>query len=57
MKTYKVKYREVLEHEFYVEAESEEEIQENFFELASENNLDFSYGVVTSGYITEIKEV
>lgn len=57
MKTFKVEYREVILHEFYVEANSENEVTEKFFEMANECGLDFSNGVVSEGDITEIKEV
>jgi hypothetical protein len=57
MSTFKVKYREVIEYELYLEAEDEEKIQENFFELANKENFDFSNGDVVSGYVTYIEEV
>lgn len=57
MKTFKVKYKEVVEYEFYVDVETEEEVEEKFFELVEEGNFDFSDGYVSEGYVTEIKEV
>ena len=57
MKTFKVKYREVMLHEFYVEANSEDEVTEKFFEMANDGKIDFSYGVISEGDITDIKEV
>jgi len=57
MKTFKVEYREVILHEFYVEAETEDEVTEKFCEMASNGELNFSDGLVSEGDITEIKEV
>lgn len=57
MKTFKVEYREVIMHEFYVDANSEDEVTEKFFEMANESELDFSNGVISEGDIVEIKEV
>ena len=57
MKTFKVKYREVMLHEFYVEANSEDEVTEKFFEMVNDGEIDFSYGVISEGDITDIKEV
>ena len=57
MKTYKIIYTESLYHEFYVDAESEDEAREKF-ELQSENGeLDFSDGEIYDAGIEFIKEV
>ena len=57
MKTFKVEYREVMLHEFYVEANSADEVTENFFEMVNDGKVDFSYGVISEGDITNIEEV
>ena len=57
MKTFKVEYREVVLHEFYVDASSEDEVTEKFFEMVNDGEFDFSDGFVSEGDITEIKEV
>lgn len=57
MKTFKVEYQEVIVHEFYVDAETEDEVAEKFCEMANECELDFSNGEVESGEIINIKEV
>lgn len=57
MKTFKVEYREVVLHEFYVDANSEDEAAEKLFEMMSESELDFSDGFVSESEITNIKEV
>ena len=57
MKMFKVEYREVIVHEFYVKANTEDEVTERFFEMANDGELDFSDGVISEGDIVEIKEV
>ncbi len=57
MKTFKVEYQEVIVHEFYVEAETEDEVSEKFCEMASEGKFDFLDGEVVSGEIMNIEEV
>ena len=57
MNTYKIIYTESLYHEFYVDAESEDDAREKF-ELQSENGeLDFSDGEVYDSGIEFIEEV
>ncbi len=56
MKTFKVEYQEVIVHEFYVEAETEDEVAEKFCEMASEGEFDFGDGEVVSGDIINIEE-
>ena len=46
MKTYKVIYKEVLLHEFMVEASSREEAEQEFERLAYAGEIDFSDGEV-----------
>ena len=43
---YKVIYKEVLHHEFEVEANSREEAKKEFERLADAGEIDFSYGEV-----------
>ena len=57
MKTFKVTYKEVLYHEFYVEAETEEDVDETFCRMANDNELDFSDGDLVEGNIVKVEEV
>ena len=57
MKTFKVTYKEVLLHEFYVEAETESEVDDKFVEMANEGELDFSHGEIDDSSIYKIEEV
>ena len=57
MKTFKVVYQEVLVHEFYIEAETETEVNDKFVEMANKCELDFSDGEVESSEIIKIEEV
>ena len=57
MKTFKVTYKEVLYHEFYVEAETEDEVSDEFCRMAIDCELDFNYGDVVEGDIVDIEEV
>ena len=57
MKTFKVTYKEVLYHEFYVKAETEDDVDEAFCRMASNNELDFSDGDLAEGNIVKIEEV
>ena len=57
MKKFKVIYKEVLYHEFYVDAETEDDVDEKFCEMAGSGELDFSDGYVAEGDIVDIEEV
>lgn len=57
MKTFKITYKEVLYHEFYVEAETEDGVSDEFCRMASNGELDFSDGDVVEGNIVDIEEV
>lgn len=57
MKTFKVEYREVVLYGFYVDAETEDEAVEKFFDMMCESELDFSDGFVSESEITNIEEV
>lgn len=46
MKTYKIIYHEVVSHVFYVDADSKDEAEEKFEEMASNGELDYSDGEV-----------
>lgn len=56
MKTFKVNYKEVILHEFYVDAETNEDAIDKFCEMASNGELDFSNGWVAEGDIVNITE-
>lgn len=57
MKTFKVTYKEVIVYEFYVDAETESEVDDRFVEMANERELDWSHGEVDSSEIIDIKEI
>lgn len=54
--TFKVTYVEHLVHTFYVEADTEEEAEAKFNELANNGELDFSDGEVCDTETMYIKE-
>ena len=57
MKMFKVTYKEVLYHEFYVEAETEDDVEDEFERMANECELDFSDADLVEGNIVDIEEV
>lgn len=57
MKTYRVFYKEVLSHVFYVDAESENEVVDRFNELVDKGRIDFSDGEVVDSDIDFFEEV
>lgn len=57
MKTFKITYKEILYHEFYVNAETEKDVDEAFCRMANDNELDFSDGDLIEGNIVKIEEV
>ena len=57
MKTFKVTYKEVLYHEFYVEAEDEDDVEDEFERMGNDGELDFSDPDLVEGNIVEIEEV
>ena len=57
MKTFKITYKEVLYHEFYIEAETEEDVENEFCRMADECELDFSDADLIEGVIVNIEEV
>lgn len=46
MKNYMIIYNETVSHVFYVDADSKEEAEEKFEEMASNGELDYSDGEV-----------
>ena len=56
MKTFKVKYKEVIMHEFYVDAESEDDVFDEFDRMVDNNQIDFSDGDLVEGNIETIEE-
>jgi hypothetical protein len=57
MKTFKVTYRETIWHEFYVKAETEDDVSDEFCRMANDCELDFSDGDLIEGDIINIEEV
>lgn len=57
MKMFKVTYKEVLYHEFYVEADSEDDVEDEFERMGNEGELDFSDADLIEGNIVDIEEV
>lgn len=54
MGTYKIIYTEFLRHEFYVDAESENDAREKFAYLSENGELDFSNGEVCDSGVKNI---
>lgn len=57
MKTFKVIFKEVLVHEFIIEAENEDEVSDKFTEMANEGELDFSHGEIDYSDIESVEEI
>ena len=57
MKTFKVTYKEIIYHEFYVDAETQDEVDDEFCRMANACELDFSNGDLIEGNIVKIEEV
>ena len=57
MKTFKITYKEVLYHEFYVEAETEDDVEDEFDRMVNEGEVDFSDADLIDGNIIDIEEV
>ena len=57
MKMFKVTYKEVLYHEFYVEAETEDDVEDEFERMGNDGELDFSDADLIEGNIVDIEEV
>lgn len=56
MKTYRVFYKETIEHVFYVDAESESDVVDKFNKLVDNGEIDFSYGEIVHSDIEYIEE-
>ena len=57
MSTYKIIYTEFLRHEFYVDAESENEARKKFAYLSEKGELDFSNGEVCDSGVKNISVI
>lgn len=57
MKTFKVIFKEVLLHEFIIDAENENEVGDKFTEMANEGELDFSHGEIDYSDIESVEEI
>ena len=57
MKTYKVYYKEIVEYKFYVDAESEDKVEEELNKMISNGNINFDDGFVVHSDIEYIREV
>ena len=57
MKTFKVTYKEILYHEFYIDAETEYDVEDEFIRMSNECELDFSDADLVEGQIINIEEV
>lgn len=53
--TYKIRYKEIIMHDFYFDANSEEEAKHKFNDAVNNGHIDFSYGKVDYGEIISIK--
>ena len=57
MKIFKVIYRETILHDFYVEAETEDNVNDEFCRMANDGELDFNDGYLIEGDIIGIEEI
>ena len=57
MKTYQVYYKEIIEYKFYVDAESEDKVEEELNKMIANGNINFDDGFVVHGDIEYIKEM
>lgn len=57
MKTYKVNYKEIVEYEFYVDAESEGQVAEELNKMISDGKINFDDGFIVHSDIEFIREV
>ena len=56
MKTFKVVYKEVLVHEFEVDAESIDKVEKEFMRMANEGELDFGNANLEDSGIVSIED-
>ena len=57
MKTFKVTYKEVVEYEFEIKAESKEDLDENIWDYLNEIFMQHQEGNLIDSYVEDIKEV
>ena len=57
MKTFKVTYKEILNYEFEIKAESKEELEENIWDYLNEIFMEDQQGNLIDSYVEEIEEV
>ena len=57
MKTFKVTYKEILNYEFEIKAESKEELEENIWEYLNAIFVEEQFGDLIDSYVEEIEEV
>ena len=55
MKTFKVTYKEILQYEFEIKAESKEELEENIWEYLNQIFVEEQFGDLIDSYVEEIK--
>ena len=56
MKTFKVVYKEVLVHEFEVDAESIDKVEKEFMRMANDGELDFGNANLEDSGIVSIED-
>lgn len=57
MKTFKVTYKEILNYEFEIKAESKEELEENIWDYLNAIFVEEQFGDLIDSYVEEIEEV
>lgn len=57
MKTYKVDYKEIIEYKFYIDAESEDKVEEELNKMIANGDINFNDGFVVHSDIECIREV
>ena len=56
MKTFKVVYKEVLVHEFEIDAESIDKVEKEFMRMANDGELDFGNANLEDSGIVSIED-
>ena len=57
MKTYKVDYKEIIEYKFYIDAESEDKVEEELHKMIANGSINFDDGFIVHSDIEYIREV
>lgn len=57
MKTFRITFQELCEHQFFVEAETQEEVEARFEEDMCNGTFDWSNGEVIYNKIVDYEEV